>query len=344
MFANKEQVLNFILSHTSVGAPVRLSHYDFKFMANLQVIIQDKNEITSNQAKLFDALLSKYKKQLTIRGLDKEQLKKLPWLCEVIESLPQFSQAQVDFDQIDDLLTINLPYKKEFINRFRTDYPNNPWLWNKARKRYEAKWSTYALMIAREALPKYFPVVYKNTVKDIMDEAVKLFMTATHWSPTYIKRDGKFMIAATNPVLNDLTSNLVLDDRPSTLTALAEMGIKIDESVHNNDAELMFYSEYISTITITDLDADVRKLFMWLVNLGITNLVTARGSWNNHVNKSFTNFAHKYNINLITTKDENWQTPAGDSVFLSFVTHTKTTPIYFKKIINVINQQEVSIA
>ena len=55
---NKEQLLYFFLQ-----GKISLSQYDYKFMANLQTMIQNQNRVTSNQADLFDKLISKYKNE-----------------------------------------------------------------------------------------------------------------------------------------------------------------------------------------------------------------------------------------------------------------------------------------
>ena len=52
---NKEQLLYFFLQ-----GKISLSQYDYKFMANLQSIIQNNMRVTSNQAELFGKLISKY--------------------------------------------------------------------------------------------------------------------------------------------------------------------------------------------------------------------------------------------------------------------------------------------
>ena len=53
---------------------VSLSQYDYKFMANLQGLIQNENRVTTNQAKLFDRLVEKYTKQLTKHGFTVSEL------------------------------------------------------------------------------------------------------------------------------------------------------------------------------------------------------------------------------------------------------------------------------
>jgi hypothetical protein len=296
MYVYKEQVLSFMLT-TSFGTPgVKLSHYDYKFMANIHQFIENKNEITTNQASLFDALLSKYRKQLARNNLDHTTLKTLPWKCEVVESLPKFTQARVAYDTVDQLLTIELPYKKEFINSFRTSHEHNPWEWNRIKRRYEAKVSTLALLVAYTELPKFFPVVYYDEVKDAIDEVVQLRGTAMFWNPTYINVEGKFMLVATNPILEEHTKELVLDDSPATLYALSKLGIEIDESVHCNDPKLVFSSEHQTNYIVNDPSKDIDTLFSWISELEGTNarISVPRGVRDNDINKSIMDAGAKY--------------------------------------------------
>ena len=58
-FTSKEHIIYFM-----VTSAINLSHYDFKFISNMQSLSHDKKQITSNQEELFNKLIDKYKKQL----------------------------------------------------------------------------------------------------------------------------------------------------------------------------------------------------------------------------------------------------------------------------------------
>lgn len=352
MFANKEQLLYFMLNNNQPGGPnltanVRLSHYDFKFMANLQSFIQDKNQITSNQAKLFDHLISKYKKQLSHHKLDKEQLMHLPWKCEVIESLPRYTHARVSYSEVDNLLTIELPYKKEFIASFRISFDQNPWEWNRLARRYEAKVSTYALLIAKTELPKFFPVTYKGEIKQIMDEVEALRKTSDFWNPTYIKVDDKFMLVPSNSVLDELTKNLVFDDSPNTLFALSKLGVTVDKSVHNEHPKLLFCSQFQTSYTVVNPDEDINRIFVWMKELGAEAVHVPRGVYDNQINKAIMDASNKYNVSIITAR-QNF-VPAYDTDHKQFMQlKFRSTPnveyeIQSTKIIYIQNQKEITV-
>ena len=145
---NKEQLLYFFLQ-----GKISLSQYDYKFMANLLSMIQNQHRVTSNQATLFDNLISKYKKQLTKNGFDKDTLKALPWKTTVVESTPEYTGASVSLD--DDTISIRVPFNKQFISAFR-NVKNNTFDWNKDSKTYTAKFNTNAFKIAYTILPEFF--------------------------------------------------------------------------------------------------------------------------------------------------------------------------------------------
>ena len=111
---NKEQLLYFFLQ-----GKISLSQYDYKFMANLLGMIQNKDRVTTNQAELFDHLISKYKKQLTKNGYDKDTLKVLPWKTMLVESTPEYTGATVYM--LNDDIIISVPFNKGFISAFRNN-------------------------------------------------------------------------------------------------------------------------------------------------------------------------------------------------------------------------------
>ena len=59
-FKCKEHLIWYFLKASDPLRKINLSHYDFQFMSNMQSLTHEKKEITSNQASLFDKLISKY--------------------------------------------------------------------------------------------------------------------------------------------------------------------------------------------------------------------------------------------------------------------------------------------
>ena len=59
MMQKKEHLLHYMMK-----GHVHLSKKDYGFFNNLSYIIREKNQVTSNQNKLFDKLILKYQRQL----------------------------------------------------------------------------------------------------------------------------------------------------------------------------------------------------------------------------------------------------------------------------------------
>lgn len=281
---NKEQLLYFFLQ----GA-ISLSQYDYKFMANLQTMIQNNFRVTSNQAALFDKLISKYSKQLTKNGYVKEELKSLSWKTLIVESTSEYTGALVSM--IDDLLTIRVPFNKQFISQFRT-VKNNTFEWSRDSKHYTAPFSTSALKIAATTLPKFFDSVkYSSELQEIVNELEKL--NGLVWNPTLTMVNGRLLVAATNPVLGQLIDNIELSLTPKTLFKMSQLHIKVDPKLYENDEKLKFAASKSYT---TDID-DCENTISWMRNIGCENVILGRGirsaSWRTELSELIS----KYGMN-----------------------------------------------
>lgn len=261
---NKEQLLYFFLQ-----GKVSLSQYDYKFMANLQTMIQNKNRVTSNQATLFDNLISKYKKQLVKNGYDKEILKSLPWKTLVVESTPEYTGATVSM--LNDDIIIRVPFNKTFISAFR-NVPDNPYDWDKEFKLYKAPFSTVALKVAATNLSAYFSTVrYSDEIQSILNEVEKY--TAPVSDPTLFNINNRLVVLACNSVLGELIHGMELSLDAKTLFKLTMLGVKIDESVYKNDARLMFASTRHFEVEVTLIET----VLSWMKSVGCENVVLGRG-------------------------------------------------------------------
>ena len=261
---NKEQLLYFFLQ-----GKISLSQYDYKFMANLQTMIQNKNRVTSNQATLFDNLISKYKKQLTKNGYDKDVLKNLPWKTSIVESTPEYTGALVSLD--DNTLVIRVPFNKPFITAFR-NIKNNTFDWDKESKTYKAEFGTYALKIAYTALPTFFPSVrYDENLNSVIDELKKY--EGLVWNPTLRRVGESLVVGAINETLASLIQNIDLSVDPKTLFKLSTMGISIDPKLYEDDPKLEFASNHAYETEITEVETAIR----WMNELGCNNVIIGRG-------------------------------------------------------------------
>ena len=282
---NKEQLLYFFL-----GGKISLSQYDYKFMANLQTMIQNNARVTSNQATLFDKLISKYSKQLVKNGFVKEDLKLLPWKTMVVESTPEYTGAVVRL--VNNEITIRVPFNKSFIGQFR-QVENNNYTWDGTEKLYRAEFNTLSLKVAHTILPKYFQhIKYCDTLRGILDQLYGYKNLV--WNPTVVKHNGKLLLVACNEILGLLITDNDLEITPQNLFKLKRMGITISEDIYATDNKLKFAS---SDIYETDIE-DMETTISWMRNIGCENVILGRGMRSASWKEELTNLIEKYGMKV----------------------------------------------
>jgi len=314
-FTSKEQVIFFMMT-TSIS----LSHYDYKFISNMQSLTHDKKQITSGQAELFDKLLHKYKKQFATNGYTVDEMESLPWKCVVVPSLPKYTNANVDWDDSTNQMIIRVPFKKDFISKFRkemsTYFPidnfqdnTQMWAWNSERKRYESNPSTHSLKLAYDILPQFFTTVYHNEIKDIIEQLES--NTVEYKDPTLVCNDGEYSVVGSNKVLDELLADITLSNSPECLYQISQFGISVDKSITQGNPELEFAANYIVECDIDEID----DWCNWLVKLGVTDLALGRGTPENrshHTKSESTQMGifkecreafQKHNLDMYRAKD-----------------------------------------
>lgn len=264
---NKEQLLNFFLSNA-----IRLSQYDYKFMANLLTMIQNTSRVTSNQAKLFDNLIKKYKRQLVKNGFNEQELNSLPWSTLVVESSVEYTGALVSLN--DDELVVKVPFNKSFIKELSHVNNNGDlnFVWDATEKVYRARFSTISLKLAYTLLPKHFVHIrYCDSLQAILNELQKY--EGLIWNPTAKKVNGRLVIGACNEVLGSLLTDENLEITPANLFSLTRMKIKIDPNVYAEDEKLRFAA---SEIYETD-ESQCKKIVRWMKEIGCDEVLLGRG-------------------------------------------------------------------
>lgn len=283
---NKEQLLYFFLQ-----GKVSLSQYDYKFMANLQTMIQNKNRVTSNQATLFDNLISKYKKQLTKNALDIEALKILPWKTDIVESTEEYTGATISLRDND--LIIKVPFNKPFITNFR-NIKNNKFIWDRDNKFYRADFSTASLKLAYTFLPKYFnTLTLDDNIKSLIDNINEYYSEI--YNPTLCLINGRPVVLAVNEILGEMISEMSLNIEASTLFKLSNMGIDIHEDIYRNDSRLEFASKRVFEY---DID-NVETIILWMKNLGCNNVIIGRGLKSYLHQEKLNELISKYGMNPV---------------------------------------------
>jgi len=240
----KEHLLHFFLQ-----GKISLSQYDYKFMANLQTIIQNKMRVTSNQVDLFDKLISKYAKQLSKTVPIKEDLKDLPWKTMVVESTSEYTGANVSL--FEDVITLKVPFNKTFISFFR-EVKGNPFTWIKEEKLYRAPFSTAAFKLLYHTLPKYFKIVkYCDTLGSILTDLKQY--EGLIWEPTLMNINGRIVMGAANPAAIDHISNIDLNITTDTLYKLSRYQFPAHPDFYGDSPELRFAYEYVTEVDVDNL-------------------------------------------------------------------------------------------
>lgn len=259
----KEHLLHFFLQ-----GKISLSQYDYKFMANLQTMIQNNMRVTSNQANLFDKLVSKYAKQLTKVALVHAELKVLPWKTMVVESTPEYTSAKVSL--FEDVITLRVPFNKAFISYFRS-IECNPFEWFKEEKLYRAPFSTVALKTLYRTLPKYFAVVnYCEVLNNILEDLKQY--EGLIWEPTLMNINDRIVMGAANPAVIDLISNIDLSITTDTLYKLSRYQFPVHPNFYRDDARLKFAYEYVTEIDIDNLV----QVASWMRHLKVQRVLLDR--------------------------------------------------------------------
>ena len=265
MFANKEQVIHFMLQ-----GHLHLSKKDYTFFYNLQNIIRNSNQITSNQNKLLDKLLLKYQRQLKKLGHDHVVLSELPYKAKIVDSLDEYLEARIYIDDNNDIC-LKSPFNYKFLQDFRKVLLNE-FEWIKSDKLHKAPYSTYNLKLVYDKVNTHYDKI--NLCPKIVDllSKIKEFESVKYWHPTLVKRQDDFYILAANEYLLDAIGDMVLSDDLDTLFMLSQYGVTIDNSVTDNDIAKKFASDYQTSIDLEQID----KLIDWLKLLNVDHVFTAR--------------------------------------------------------------------
>jgi hypothetical protein len=285
-FDTKEQLTNYM----TLGS-VHLNRKDYYFFSNLQNNIKQNHQITSNQDKLFNKLLQKYSRQLQKLGYNFKELQDIKWKTEIVESLPEFTNARIYVEH--DTIKIKSPFSNKFLKAFRSlDF--NPFTWNKPLKLYEAKFSLYAFKMALEQV--------KNHYTDIIlcERLTNLLNTLNEyndliWNPTYVRINGIYYVVAANQHVMDSLNNLEFNDDPETLYTLYKKGINVSKNILDTEEKDFAVSRYVN-ISSTNLS----DLVKYLTLLNITIVQIGRElNYNRDLSKKVRSILQEANINVV---------------------------------------------
>lgn len=235
----KEQLVYYLIQHVSLGT------YDRRFLTNLQAIqTRDKQPATSNQSALLDKITLRYAKQLRRQEIDANDMIKLPWNVEPIDSIPEYTDAFCEIK--DGIIEVRSPYKKEFINDVKKiDFPLT---WTKETKVWNAPLCEYTMKHFINCLDKHYQIVRYCPKSIKIIEVLADYESATCWNPTYKKVNGNYMIAGINKSIAVALADIELDLDASTLARLAAAGVEIDDEVKADACEELWNTEYSNSL------------------------------------------------------------------------------------------------
>lgn len=291
-----------------VQGHIHLSKKDYGFFHNIKLTIQDKKPITTNQTKLFDKLIHKYKRQLDKLGHKSDELVMLPWKCEVIDTQPEFLEARIFLD--NDKIIIKSPFSTKFIKDFRKITQQGMFSWDKERKVYAGIFSTYNLKTAIDNVTKHYDqVTYCQDINDILLE-LKYYESCKFWTPTLVKCNDTYLIAAINENLFEAIKDISLNAEPTSLHILTQYGIKVDDSVLTDDFS-RFASEFFTSVDLDKLD----MYAAYLKKLHIDFVVFARELlYTKEISKEVKDIFSKHDIDVRSLYDYNGE----DAVLINY--------------------------
>ena len=261
MMQKKEHILHYMLK-----GYVHLSKKDYGFFNNLTYIVREKKQVTTNQDKLFDKLITKYQRQIRKLGhLNVEILCALKWDVPVIDSSEQYLIPKLYLE--GNMICLRSPFNSKFITAFKVAQ-DNTFIWDKDAKVYRSPFYTHALRLAYDTTLHIF-----NKIE--MDESISSLITPLieqHGTkaPILTMNEGKYYIDNMNKNLYEAVKDIELNDDPVTLYRLSRHGVAIDNSIMNNDPFKMFAGQYFTRIDIDELFTKLE----YFKTLGITEVYT----------------------------------------------------------------------
>ena len=332
MMLKKEHLLHYLMK-----GHVHLSKKDYGFFNNLTYIIKEKNQVTSNQNKLFDKLVLKYQRQLRKNGHNIEQLQQLTWDVTVVDSLQEYLTPKLFLQ--GNVICLRTPFNTKFVQAFKVA-EDNTFLWNKEDRVYRSPFYTHALRLAYDMCHKYFDSL------DISDDIIKLIDSVKDIdqytkAPVLTVVEGKYIINNMNKNLAEALKDTPLNDDPKTLYKLCRHGVKVHDDIIQNDPLKSFASNFLCKI---DIDHLLDPTMDYFELLGIDTVYFPMRRVGN-IDKNITSLLQKRNIKVLMLTED-----LPDNVVVMRWTlgndRTNGLAIDYRKVgkmINIVNSRPVEI-
>lgn len=259
MMQKKEHLLHYMMK-----GHVHLSKKDYGFFNNLSYIIREKNQVTSNQNKLFDKLILKYQRQLRKCGHNIDALQQLNWDVQIINSSDEYLTPKLYLEGND--ICLRTPFNTNFVRSFKL-FRDNTFVWNKDQRVYRSPFYTHALRFAYDSCNMFFG---KLDISDSLKELIEPVLITEEYTkaPILTTSQGKYYINNINTNLAECIKDITLSDDPKVLHMLCRYGIDIDDKIVGDDPLKKFASQYVTKL---DLDDIISKIEYFTVT-GITDV------------------------------------------------------------------------
>ena len=268
--SNKLHVVYFMKS-----GHLRISRNDLNFLDNIERLLHNKLQVTSNQVNLMNKILEKYERQLVKHGIYAKNLIELPWEVPIVESSYQYTNAFIKIE--DNQILLKCPYNKKFIIELRSRNGNEAFVWNKIDRRYQAPFSTYNLKLCIDVTFMFFDDANCCNITTGLIDSILSYEQVKYWNPTLVKlKNNNFIIAADNEHLNSAIHSIPLNDDYKSIVQFVAHGIDIADDIKNKDKFYNFCSNYESKVEITDIEF----LIDALVKIGADKVYISSGDAN----------------------------------------------------------------
>jgi hypothetical protein len=255
--STKEQLIFYMSNKLSLGT------YDKKFVNN----ILGKQHITTNQATLLDKIIIRYHKQFLKNELNSEELVKLPWTKDPIQSLPEYTESYISIQE--DTIILKTPYNASYVKEIKKLPYTLTWNKTDTDKYWSVVFCTETLKQVIDVTEKHYSKInYCEKIKEIINY-LSYFEDCKYWNPTLVYRNDRYMLFAANePLYNRLTDELNNIDILA-ISRLVMFGVSMDESVKLHLLDLLKDEEKVNFILSSNVDVDIHELDLLFENLSI---------------------------------------------------------------------------
>lgn len=314
---------------------MKLSSHDLHFVQNIHNIINRNEPITTNQVKLLDKLIDKYRRQFNKHKYDSNFIHSLKWHSKIIESSVEHTRAYISISE--GKILFKSPFNKKFLTELRK-LNFNPFKWNNESKFHHAEYSTHSLKILYNLANKYYPNISYCPITQSLLNTLKSFDKNLIWEPTLVMANGMLLIAASNQFVDKAIKDVIFNIDLKTITKLNSYGIKISDEL-SSEEKFKFAGSFVYETDIKELN----KILYWLKDIGSDCVIFAglgnislRSELHSRLNQLGIHYYNQSDILFTTNKMVN---SSYDSI--TYIQFTITPKLNYNTIVNKYNVKKI---